>query len=120
VNGDGGRGPAGQRRADSGQRRAGYSRIEVRAAVAGAVKRTVELARAVVAATRRLPARAVWDDLHDIEEGGLLWVSTTNQVQPGTRMRIESHNGTHANATVMGTFLRVRVDPNTGTGGPEK
>ena len=109
MTGDGGRGPA-------GQRRAGYSRIEVRIAVAGAVKRTVEMARAVVAAARRRPARAVWDDLHDIEDGGLLWVSTADQVRPGTRMRIESHDGTSATATVMGTFLRVSVDPNTGTG----
>lgn len=102
-----------------GQRRAGY-RIELRVAVGGAVERTLELARAVVAAARRRPAAAVWDDLHDIEDGGLLWVSTAEQVQPGTRMRIESHDGTGATATVMGTFLRVRVDPNTGTGGPEK
>ncbi|ORT53050.1 hypothetical protein [Frankia sp. KB5] len=103
-----------------GQRRAGYNRIEVRAAVAGAVKHPAELVRAVVAAARRRPARAVWDDLHNIEDGGLLWVSTADKVRPGTRMRIESHDGTSATATVTGTFLRVRVDPNTGTGGPEK
>ncbi|WP_133150620.1 hypothetical protein [Frankia canadensis] len=99
---------------------ADYSRSELRAVVPGAVEHMVKLARAVVAAARRRPARAVWDDLHDIEDGGLLWVSTTNQVQPGTRMRIEGHDGTGATATVMGTFLRVRVDPNIGTGGPEK
>jgi len=111
VNSDGG--PVGPHHAD-------YSRSELRAVMAGAVKHMVELARAVVAAARRRPVAAVWDDLHDIEVVGLLWVSMADQVRPGTRMRIEGHDGTGANATVMGTFLRVRVDPNTGTGGPEK
>ena len=106
-------GPVGPHHAD-------YSRSELRAVMAGAMKRTVELVRAVVAAACHRRVAAVWDDLHDIGEGGLLWVSTADQVRPGTRMRIEGHDGTGANATVMGTFLRVRVDPNTGTGGPEE